>query len=46
MDESILSPTFRVMVGIVEALRDYIDNINDEFASAIEEVESVWKKIS
>jgi hypothetical protein len=46
MDEKNFTPTFRVLIGIMEALRDCIDDINDEFASAIEEVRSVWKKIT
>jgi hypothetical protein len=46
MDESILSPTFRVMFGIVEKLRDTITDINDVYETATEEVQSVWKKIT
>lgn len=43
MDKTNLSPTFRELVEIIEALRDCITDINEVYNDAAKEVNEAWK---
>lgn len=38
------SPSFRELIGIVEVLRDTINNIDEVYEKATREVIETWKK--
>ena len=44
MDEKNISSTFMALLGIVETLRDCINDINEVYEEAGKEVSEIWRQ--